>query len=133
MGEEGANPVIKPGSPRSSYPGDPINLQLSGASIALGGFTRDVSGDGYGGEWTIDAVGGDLILFDINQIGQTGGETDSYWLTATENNKITVQNVNMRDGAKEGYSASGFQVRKRHAGEIHVINCDVWHFPSKGI
>jgi hypothetical protein len=39
----------------------------------------------------------------------------------------------MRDGAKEGFSATGILVGADHAGKLHIDDCQMWHFPSKGV
>ncbi|WP_154020478.1 hypothetical protein [Halorubrum halophilum] len=132
---EGARPTLVPAAPTSDLLDDEYLIVFRGSDILFGGFDLDFTrGSDYGGRVHLIAESGDVSVFDVTTKGQLPGNVDGYRVEArTKDGVATLDNVNMRDGAVEGRSATGIFVGPPHAGEIHIRNCDIWHFPSKGI
>ncbi|MGM0717679.1 MAG: right-handed parallel beta-helix repeat-containing protein [Halobacteriota archaeon] len=130
-----ATPTLVPDRPVSELMDDELLINIRGSNILFGGFELDFTrGSDYGGRVQLIAESGDVFLFDVTTIGQLPGNVDGYRVEARSKDGVaTVDNVNMRDGAVEGRSATGIFVGPPHSGEIHIRNCDIWHFPSKGI
>ncbi|WP_050033758.1 right-handed parallel beta-helix repeat-containing protein [Halorubrum halophilum] len=132
---DGATPTLVPDRPVSELTDDELLVNIRGSDILFGGFDLDFTrGSDYGGRVQLIAESGDVSVFDVTTKGQLAGNVDGYRVEAHSVDGVaTVDNVNMRDGAVEGQSATGIFVGPSHAGEIHIRNCDIWHFPSKGI
>jgi hypothetical protein len=132
---EGATPTLVPASPATDLPAEELLIQFEGSNLLFEGFELDFTqGSDYGGRIQVVAESGDVGVYDVTTKGQIPGSVDGYRVEARSSDGVaTVENVNMRDGAVEGYSATGIFVGPPHAGEIHIRDCDIWHFPSKGI
>jgi hypothetical protein len=132
---DGATPTIVPASPIGQLPGDELLVDIKGRDIVMGGFLMDFTrATEYGGRVQLIGLSGNVRCFDMTTHGQLAGYVDGYRVeTRDENGVAVMDNVNMRDGSVEGRSASGIFVGPPHAGEVHIRDCDVWHFPSKGI
>ncbi|WP_435092850.1 right-handed parallel beta-helix repeat-containing protein [Halorubrum sp. N11] len=132
---DGATPTLVPDRPISELTDHELLINIRGSDITFGGFTLDFTrGSEYGGRVQLIAESGDVSVFDVTTRGQLPGNVDGYRVEARATDGVaTLDNVNMRDGAVEGPSATGIFVGPPHAGEIHIRNCDIWHFPSKGI
>ncbi|WP_435092844.1 hypothetical protein [Halorubrum sp. N11] len=132
---EGANPTLVSVTPTNDLLDGEYLIAFRGSDILFGGFTLDFTrGSEYGGRVQLLAESGDVSVFEMTTKGQLPGNVDGYRVEARATDGVaTLDNVNMRDGAVEGPSATGIFVGPPHAGEIHIRNCDIWHFPSKGI
>ncbi|MGM0717682.1 MAG: right-handed parallel beta-helix repeat-containing protein [Halobacteriota archaeon] len=132
---EGARPTLVPATPTSDLLDNEYLIVFRGSNILFGGFDLDFTrGSDYGGRVQLIAESGDVSVFDVTTKGQLPGNVDGYRVEARSKDGVaTMDNVNMRDGAVEGRSATGIFVGPPHAGEIYIRNCDIWHFPSKGI
>uniref|UniRef100_UPI0013E8AB53 right-handed parallel beta-helix repeat-containing protein n=1 Tax=Halorubrum amylolyticum TaxID=2508724 RepID=UPI0013E8AB53 len=132
---DGATPTLVPDQPVSELTDHELIVNIQGSNILFGGFDLDFTrGSDFGGRIQLIAESGDISVFDVTTKGQLPGNVDGYRVEAhTKDGVATLDNVNMRDGAVEGQSATGIFVGPPHAGEIHIRNCDIWHFPSKGI
>ncbi len=108
-------------------------LVLHGEDIFFGGFEYDFTADRVCGRTQVIANGGGFEVFDIHVRGQVYQVTPFRFGVRDPNGVGNVRRVIDRDGARTGDRMSGLFVGAEHAGELHFVDCEMWHFPSKGI
>jgi hypothetical protein len=129
-----ARPTLVPPRMRPDSDDDAVYMRLTGSDVLLHGFDVDVHGERRGGEVVLLASSGGFRISDVHTYGRQPGTVDGYRVGCRDPDGTgRVERVRMRDGAREGYSATGVLVAADHAGELHVVDCEFWHFPSKGV
>lgn len=128
---EGATPTLVPAGPMNEV--GEYWLVLHGEDVLLGGFEYDFTDDRVGGRTQVIANANGLEVFDIHVRGQVYQVTPFRFGIRDPNGVGHVRRVIDRDGARTGDRMSGLFVGVEHAGELHFVDCEMWHFPSKGI
>lgn len=128
---EGATPTLVPAGTIEEV--GEYWIVLHGEDVRFGGFEYDFTADRVCGRTQIIANMGGFEVSDIHVRGQVYQVTPFRFGVRDPNGVGRVQRVIDRDGARTGDRMSGLFVGVEHAGEIHFVDCEMWHFPSKGI
>jgi hypothetical protein len=128
---EGATPTLVPAGTLEEV--GEYWLVLHGEDILFGGFEYDFTASRVCGRTQIIANKGGLEVFDVHIRG-LATQIAPFRIGVRDPNGVGyVRRVIDRDGARTGDRLSGMFVGVEHAGELHFVDCEMWHFPSKGI
>lgn len=128
---EGATPTLVPAETideRGEY-----WLVFHGENVRFGGFEYDFTKERISGRTQVIAERGGIEVFDIHVRGHVLGENPFRFGVRDPDGTGYVRKVVARDGGQSGDRLSGIFVGVEHAGAIHIVDCEMWHFPSKGI
>jgi hypothetical protein len=130
---EGAQPTLVPTESAGNM-GDWF-IALQGENILLNGFDLDFTTPGHGARTQIIATAGDFWCGNLHVRGQIESSADAFgFVVLNPDGTGTVERLIARDGSpSDGGSTSGIFIGLKHAGKIHINDCEMWHFQGKGI
>jgi len=130
---QGTQPTLVPTEPAADM-GDWF-IALRGENILVNGFELDFTADGYGGRTQIVTTDGDFWCGNIHVRGQLSDSVDAFgFVVQHPDGTGTAERLIARDGGKtNGGATIGIFIGLGHAGKIHINDCEMWHFPGKGI
>lgn len=108
-------------------------------NLLVEGFTVDQTADGTGGQPLECWADGNLVVRDLEYVGQHDGRGWANLVAGTrDGGEGLIENVDMPDGGEApgsggGRGATGILLSDRHTGSITVRDCTLGGFPDNGL
>jgi len=110
-------------------------VALKGENLLVNGFDLDYTSPGHGARIQLFASRGNFWCRDLHIYGQIDSYADAFAFKVLDSDGVgVVERLVARDGSPGNTGpTSGIFVGLEHSGTIRIVDCEMWHFPGKGI